>query len=46
MSNPIISKSAEASNIKQLDIISNKDGKKVSVVNGTVGLLYMIGFDI
>ena len=40
MSNPIISKSAEASNIKQLDIISNKDGKKVSVVNGTVGLLY------
>jgi len=40
MSNPIISKSAEASNIKQLDIISNKDDKKVSVVGGTVGLLY------
>ena len=40
MSNPIISKSAEPSNIKQLDIISNKDDKKVSVVGGTVGLLY------
>ena len=40
MSNQITTKSAEASNIKQLDIISNKDGKKVSVAGGTVGLLY------
>jgi hypothetical protein len=40
MANQITTKSAEASNIKQLDIISNKDGKKVSVAGGTVGLLY------
>ena len=40
MSNQVTTKSAEASNIKQLDIISNKDDKKVSVAGGTVGLLY------
>ena len=40
MSNSIVSKSAEASNIKRLDIISNKDDKTVSVASGTVGLLY------
>jgi hypothetical protein len=40
MSNQVTTKSAESSNIKQLDIISNKDDKKVSVAGGTVGLLY------
>jgi hypothetical protein len=40
MSNPIISKLAEPSNIKQLDIISNKTGEKVSVVGGTIRLMY------
>ena len=40
MSNPITSKSAEASNITQLDVVSNKTGKIVSVTGGTVGLFY------
>ena len=40
MANQITTKSAEASNITQLDIISNKTGQSVSVTGGTVGLLY------
>lgn len=40
MANQVVTKSAEASNITQLDIVSNKTGKTVSVTGGTVGLLY------
>lgn len=40
MANPIVSKLSEASNIKKLSIISNKDGQSVSITGGTVGLLY------
>lgn len=40
MANQITTKSAEPSNIKRLDIISNKDGQSVSVVGGTIRLLY------
>lgn len=40
MANQVTSKLAEPSNIKRLDIYSNKDGKTVSVTGGTVSLLY------
>jgi hypothetical protein len=41
MVNQIVSKSAEASFIDRIDIISNKDpSKKVSVANGTIRLMY------
>ena len=40
MANQITTKSAEPSNIKRIDIISNKDGQSVSVVGGTIRLLY------
>ena len=40
MANPTTSKSAEASNIKRLDIYSNKNGKTVNVTGGTISLLY------
>jgi hypothetical protein len=41
MANQIVSKSAEASFIDRIDIISNKDpSKTVSVANGTIRLMY------
>jgi hypothetical protein len=41
MANQIVSKSAEASFIERIDIISNKDpSKSVSVANGTIRLMY------
>jgi hypothetical protein len=41
MANQIVSKSAEASFINRIDIISNKDpSKTVSVANGTIRLMY------
>jgi len=40
MANQITTKSAEASNITQLDIVSNKTGKTVGVTGGTISLLY------
>lgn len=40
MANQVVTKSAEASNITQLDIVSNKTGQVVSVTGGTVGLFY------
>lgn len=36
----ITSKLAEASNIEKLSVISNKDGKSVSLINGVVALYY------
>jgi len=41
MANQVVSKSAEASFIDRIDIISNKDpSKTVSVANGTIRLMY------
>lgn len=40
MANQIVSKSAEASFIDRIDIISNKDQQSVSVANGTIRLMY------
>ena len=41
MSNQVVSKSAEASNIIQLDVFSNKNSSEsVSVAGGTVNLMY------
>jgi hypothetical protein len=40
MANQITTKSAEASFIDRIDIISNKDQKSVSVANGTIRLMY------
>jgi hypothetical protein len=41
MANPITSKSAQPSYIERFDIVSNKSqGKTVSVVNGSVRLMY------
>ena len=40
MTNQIVSKSAEPSNITRLDVFSNKNGKTVSVTGGVTGLLY------
>jgi len=41
MSNQVASKAAEASNISQLDVFSNKDqSQTVSVAGGTVNLMY------
>ena len=41
MANRVLVKSSEPSLIKQIDIVSNKDSKKISsVVNGTVQLMY------
>ena len=41
MANQIVSKSAESSFIRRIDIISNKDpSKSVSIANGTIRLMY------
>lgn len=40
MAEQIVSKSAEASNIEKLSVISNKDGKSVNIANGVVALYY------
>lgn len=40
MSNQIVSKSAESSNIKQFDIAGNSDGKSVSIAGGIIKFEY------
>lgn len=40
MANQATSKGSDPSNINKIDIISNKDGKSVSVATGTISLMY------